>query len=90
MSERVQVLGVEVDKLGVNRAVNIARTYLKNVNLNIIYFVSKNSAVYAQDHEEFAQFVSQADMVMPADKDMQIGGNRDSPARVCRGSRSHR
>lgn len=71
MSERVQVLGVEVDKLGVNRAVNIARTYLKNVNLNIIYFVSKNSAVYAQNHEEFAQFVSQADMVMPADKDMQ-------------------
>ncbi len=70
-TKRKKVLGVFVDSLRLDRAMSLTKTYLSNSLLNKIYFASTQTSMIAQDEEEIAQFLEEADLVLPGDQNIE-------------------
>lgn len=75
--ERVKILGAEVDPVRVDRALNLTSRYLEWNKFEYIVFINTASAIRGQESEEFAQFLSQAVLALPGDKNIENAIEKD-------------
>lgn len=76
-AERVRILGAEIDPVRVDRALNLTSRYLELNKFVYITFVNTAAAILGQESPDFAQFLNQAALVLPGDKNIEnaIDGN---------------
>lgn len=70
-AERVRILGVQLDPVRVDRALNLTSRYLALNKLEYITFVNTAAAILGQESPEFAEFLNQAALVLPGDKNIE-------------------
>lgn len=70
-AEQVKILGVQVDSVRVDRAMNLTSHYLELYKFEYIVFINTAAAILGQDSPEFAEFLSQAVLALPGDKNIE-------------------
>lgn len=70
-AERIQILGIDMDPIRVDRALNLAAHYLEKNRLEYIAFVNTPAALSGHDQEEFTAFMNQAALVLPGDNNIE-------------------
>ena len=69
--ERTKVLGLSVDPLRVEKALFLTSHYLEAHKFEYITFVNTQAALVGQSDQEFADFISQAALVLPGDNNIE-------------------
>lgn len=67
MQDRVKILGVNIDKIRMDRLFNKTLVYMNQVSFRCIYFIGMNTVFLAEKDEEFIRFLEQCDFVIAAE-----------------------
>lgn len=63
--EKINILGVNVDKVGMNEALEKAKEMLDTDGLSVIYTPNSEIILYASEQEKFCDVINSADLVIP-------------------------
>ena len=66
----IMLMGLEIKDLSVRECLHMTGEFLKNGSLNVIYFLSGQALLSAEDSEELRQLVKDADIVLPDTTDI--------------------
>jgi len=70
-NERVRVLGVQVDALKTERAVNLTIRYLEKHKFEYIVFANTPAALSGKEEESFENYIDEAALVLPGDSNIE-------------------
>ncbi len=70
-ADRMKILGIDMDKIRVDRALNLTSRYLDKIKLEYIAFVNTPSALAGHEKEEFIDLMEQAALVLPGDNNIE-------------------
>lgn len=70
-ADRMKILGIDMDKMRVDRALNLTSRYLDKIRLEYIAFVNTAAALGGHEKEEFAALMEQAALVLPGDNNIE-------------------
>jgi UDP-N-acetyl-D-mannosaminuronic acid transferase (WecB/TagA/CpsF family) len=76
-AERVKILGAQIDPIRIDRAMNLTSHYLELFKLEYIVFVNTAAALLGQDLPEFSDFLLDAALVLPGDKNIENALEKD-------------
>lgn len=70
-AERMNILGIDMDSVRVDRAIGLTSHYLEKNKFEYIAFVNTPAALAGHDQEAFVSFMNDAVLVLPGDHNME-------------------
>lgn len=70
-AERVRVLGVQVDSIRVDRAINLTIRCLEKHKFEYIVFANTSAALVGQDEKRLETYIDNAALVLPGDSNIE-------------------
>lgn len=64
MNEKIEILGVNIDKVTMEQAFTRAKEYMKSTGLNIIYTPNSEIIMHAKNNKKFKETLNNADMLI--------------------------